>query len=353
MSVVGGQDFWVTGSRLYFQKDAVSAVVQPLLDLGTIQVANPSLEVEKIQLKDSDGGLKVLVDEAVTGLAESYDITCNNLNLDMLSLMFLAQSPEAFVQAAGAKTVVHWCTPGRLLKIVDNDAAATPVFSLSTIAGVYKGSMEARVITGIVASTKTITYSGGAFTTPPIANDKIIVKSTGLANVLNAGTYTVVSATSTTIVTSEAFAADEVAITGSVLAKLTGAGNVIYAPTTDWVAKSLDRGIIQFTPGGVNFTVAGNLTIEYGLAAIASSLRLIKPQSGAVIYGTAWIYWGRGNNAYQSVRECRISVTPNAANFSDSDFSNMVLTVTVVNDITKTVPAGRLLQFKGALPLTS
>ncbi len=86
MAIVKAQDFWLTGSRLYFQRDPVAAVVQPYRDLGVIAPANPTLEIEKIVLKDSDGGVKTDITESVTEINETYEITCSNLSPNNLSL---------------------------------------------------------------------------------------------------------------------------------------------------------------------------------------------------------------------------------------------------------------------------
>ncbi len=43
MSLVGSQDYWLTGSRVYFQRDPVAGVVQPIIDWGTIEVVSPTV----------------------------------------------------------------------------------------------------------------------------------------------------------------------------------------------------------------------------------------------------------------------------------------------------------------------
>lgn len=350
MSVVGFQDFWVTGTRFYFKREDQAGIEQPLLDLGVIQTASPKLEVTNITLDDADGGIKQIADQLVTKISEAYDITCSNLNHDNLGLMFLSNSPAAFTQSAAAQKVAHYSWPGRLVKI--KDSAGVPLFSLSAIAGVYAGTApQTRVITGIVASTKTITFSGGAFSPALTNGDPVIVSPTGLANIANAKTYTVASSTSTTCVVVETVAADETAITGELIGK--ASGTTIYTPTTDFVVQSLDRGILKMVSTGA-FSVAGNITPVIGTNAI-SGLRLLNPQSlKGIIKGKGWLYYGREGNNRQTVREAIMTLSPSSANFSVDDFSNFVLNAQVITDLTQTTDvAGRLIGFKGSLPTTS
>ena len=350
MSVVGFQDFWVTGSRFYFRRDPVNSVVQPTLDLGVIQTASPSLDVTNIELEDADGGIKTIADQLVTKISEAYDITCSNLNNDNLALMYMSDAPVAFTQAAGAIKAQHYAHPGRLVKLMDISGAF--LYSLSAVAGVYGAvAPQTRTVTGIVASTKTITFSGGAFSPALTNGDKVILSPLGLANIANAGTYTVASSTSTTCVVTETVAADETAITGELIGK--NVGTVIYVPTTDFVVKSLDRGLIQMVSGGA-FAAAATVVPVMGTSAV-SGLRLVAPQSlKGIIRGTGFLVYGRENNARQTVREAVMNLTPASANMSVDDFSNFVLRAQVISDLTSTTNvAGRLLNFKGTLPSTS
>ena len=98
MGVVGFQDYWVTCSRFYFDRDGTTQ--GQLLDLGVIDTAQPSFEVNKIELQDGDGGRLVTVDSEVTSINENYEITIKNFNTETLSLMFLANEPTALNQTA-------------------------------------------------------------------------------------------------------------------------------------------------------------------------------------------------------------------------------------------------------------
>jgi len=121
MGVVGFQDFWVTGSRFYFDRDGTTQ--GQLLDLGVIDTAQPSFEVNKIELQDGDGGRLVTVDSEVTSINENYEITIKNFNTETLSLMFLANEPTALNQAFAAgdidtmKVSLH---PGHVAKLTSS-----------------------------------------------------------------------------------------------------------------------------------------------------------------------------------------------------------------------------------------
>lgn len=343
MSKVGFQDFWVSGARFYFKRDDVDSVKQPLIDFGVIQSASPSSSFESIKLFDADGGIKRKVDEVVTSVDEAYDITCNNFNMDNLALAFLSTAPEAFTQSATTYTVDHYAHAGRLLKITDS--AGTALFSLSAVAGCYTGTVNTRTISGIVASTKTITVSSAVTMN---AGDKIIVSPTGLANVNNASTYTVTAnvVAATAIVVDESFAADETAITGSLIYK--NGGTVYPKSTSGFEIVSLDRGIIR-----TNSPIAdGSLTVVFATAAL-SGKRLLKPQAiKGAITGTGWLVYGRQGNADQTVREARLSLTPSSVSITADDFSNFVITASVLSNVDDSA-AGRLIAFKGTLPSSS
>ncbi len=359
MAVVGAQDFWVTGSRFYFQRDAIDSVEQPWVDLGTIKPANLQQAIDKIELEDSDGGIRRIVDEAVTKINESYDIECNNLSPRNRALLMLSTDPEDFAQSAAESDVQHYAHVGSLLSIKAADN--TQLFKLAAVAGVYSGSLADLVLTDIVKATKTLTVSTDPAAVSP--GDPVIVKSTGLTTVANSRTYTVASISgsgpSWDIVVEEAPAADESSVTGEVSH---GAGVLLqaapgetsdFAGSEDWKLVSLDRGFIKFNEASSNFTAAGNLQVIYTTAAVTGK-RLLKPQSAqGEIKGKAQLFYGRGNNKQQTVREANVSITPSATNLSDENYSSMTLTVRVISDLTQSTPAGRMIDIHGALPTLS
>lgn len=360
MSAVGFQDFWVAGTRVYVKRDPIAGAAQPTVDLGVIQSAAPTLTPTKLELKDSDGGVIRTVDERVSQIAESYDVVCSNFNKGNLSLLFLSNAPADFTQAAEHKRVTSYLHAGHLFKVHDSDAAATRLYALSAIAGICSavpdnaGVLSTSVLTTIVKSTKTITIATGAAADFD-AGDPIIVEGAGLANILNARTYTVVSASGAgpvAIIVNEEPAADETAITGSLIYKKDADSGTVYTQDTDWEVVSVARGLLRVKTGGT-IAADGNKVVVFSTAAL-SGKRLLNPQSASgEIKGTVMLVWGRGNNAEQDVRECQVSVTPNGMNLTAEDYSNMTLTIKVISDPTAAVPAGRLLQFVGTLPSVS
>lgn len=351
MSVVGFQDFWIAGSRFYFKREAQAGVEQPTIDLGVIQPANAALEVEELELEDSDGGTKKIVDTAVSKITESYDIQCSNLNLDNLAYLFYANSPAAFSQASAEATVSHWLTAGKLAKLKDSSGAY--VWGLDTIAGVYTGTVSTKTITSIDVATKTIKVTGDQTAVAGLAPGKaFIVNKLGLTNILNSRTYTIVTRTlnagNTDLVVTETPAANETAITGQITHENAG---TVYKQDVDWSQYNIPRGIVKVIEGGAITDAA--YSVVYTTATL-SGKRLINPQAlSGQIKGTGFLVYGRENNGRQTVREFTCTIAPNASGVSADEFSSITLTVTVISDTTASVPAGRMLQYKGTVPTSS
>ena len=133
MGLSGFQDFWVAGSRVYFKRDDVGGVDQPLMDFGTIQNATPALEVTEVELRDADCGLSKVVAKQVTEMTESYATECSNFNTEMLALLLMADPAEDFTQSATpvVDAVQDPAHEGYLLKI--RDAAGDPIYNLASI----------------------------------------------------------------------------------------------------------------------------------------------------------------------------------------------------------------------------
>lgn len=136
MSLVGAQDFWLTGSRLYFQRDPLpdntgALIEQPIVDFGRIDAVSPTMTPTVVNLLDSDGGMKRLVDQAMAQIDEKYSIKGSNLNMDNLALLFMGVPPTSFTQAATPITVSQKAFPGRLLKL--KDANGVPVYGVTSI----------------------------------------------------------------------------------------------------------------------------------------------------------------------------------------------------------------------------
>lgn len=347
--VVGAQDFWVAGGRVHFQRDTAGS---PLLDLGVVDQLAPNISSTKATLRDSDGGVRKVVDEQVIELTETWQITLRNFAPIVQQLLFLSNPPEEYTQAATPRIVDHVVQKGYLLKL--KDSVGEWSFNERAIYGVAKGSVtEVTTLTGIDASAKTLTFSAS----PSTANGaKLIVTDKGLTNATNAKTYTQVGAVSGAgpfvVTVAETPAATETGLTGTSVYKANA--GTIYSQNTDWNldSLSLSRGYLRILEGGA-ITDADTVQVYYTPNAL-SGKRIIHPLAGnADIRGTAFIYIGRGNNAAQTVRVATVKLAPSGLTLSAEDYSSWQLEATIVSDITETNSAGSLISILGALPATS
>ncbi len=359
MSIVGFQEFLQVGGRCYFKRDAIGGVEQALVDLGVIQSVKPTVTPTKVELYDPDGGVQRRVDVAVPKIDESWEIQCSNFNMDNMALLFMSGAPVDYTVAAAHKRVTHFLHAGRLKELHDSDAASTRVYGLGAIAGIMSAAVSAGVLTTAAVSavdvaTKKITIGASDLTAHFTVGKVFILEGTGLANILNARTYTVVSSAfvggKTEVTVSEAPAANEAAIAGSVIYKATGDSGTIYAQDIDWEVVSVDRGILRVKSGGAIATDA-NKVVVYSTAAITGKRR-ISPQSSGDVQGKFEVWMGTGSNANQWVREARVSIVPSGTDLKVEDFSSFTLTVSVLSAVTST-DAGTLTKVKGALPSAS
>lgn len=359
MSIVGFQEYWPAGSRFHFQRDPISSVEQPYIDLGTVDPANPSLAATLIEVKDSDGGRKTLVDSETVEMTESYDIVCRNFNPQNRAILFLSNPPAAFTQAATEATVQHWATPGYSFKL--KDATGALVHGFDAITAVYTTAatlVSVNLVSSgvcIDAAAKTIKVVGDMSAVAGLGNGKVFfVNSSGLANKGNARSYTVVgtpvfSTPNSTITVLEAPVANETGVTGTI--KYASAGT-IYQQDVDWSVYNLYRGFVQVKSTGA-ISVAANVNCVFTPTALTGP-RLILPLSAqGNVVGNALVYWERGGFKYGTVREFRCSISPSASQIQNDDYSTMTLTVKVLSDLTKTIIAGRMLDYRGTQPATS
>ena len=372
MSQVGFQDFWVAGSRAYFRRDPIGGVVQPWIDLGRLTAVNPQVTPERAQLYDPASGIRVLADEGVTNIEELYDVQTSNMSMENLAYLFMSKPPTKFLQAAAEKAAVpHFCWPERLLKLQDTDTDETKLYGYESIFGVVVPGTDvtttANDITAISKVNKTITTTTD-LSTNILAGDNIIVHRDGLSNARNARTYTVVTSAANLITVAETPAADESAVTVDITyvdqVPATPDGDILKqavldtTETGDWSVVSETRGLIRFNAEGVKFTdtlfPAGATLHVYGhLGAIAERVRKFLPQQATIIEGQLCLIWSRLDNTDQTVREMKVTVAPSTSNISDEDFSSMTLQMRVLNDLSSSDPAGRVLQFAGTTPRQS
>lgn len=346
------QDFWVTGSRMFLKKDDdADGTKHPFVDLGVIDVVSPAVTPEEISLKDSDGGVKRIVDQRIIGIEESYEVKCSNLNYDNLALLFLSNAPKDLGQTQVEKDVTIRAFPGRLLKLQDTDG--TLLYGIDAVGGVYTGTLNTYVLTDIIKSSKTLKLTGDQSAAAGLQpGKKIIVRKAGLTNIKNSRTYTVFSiafSTTTNIVVVEEPEANESGIVGSLSGENSG---TVYGmgASDDWeVAGEQNRGFLRIMSGG-SISTEQDVKVIFTVAALSGN-RLLNPQDlTGQIKGKAVLVWGRLGNAEQTAREFAVSVTPASAAFAVDDYSNFTLKFSVLTDPGSLVPAGRLIHFKGAVP---
>lgn len=128
-------------------------------------------------------------------------------------------------------------------------------------------------------------------------------------------------------------------------------GVTTFILNTDFEIFSLARGIIKILEGGA-ITPGDKLKLSFTPVAV-SGLRLVKPQTSQTVEGNIEVYFGRENNANQTVRRARVSLVPTGTTFSVEEFSTFTLQATVLSEITESIPAGELLAIVGAIPAKS
>jgi|GEM_PF-2429792 len=181
--IVGFQDFWVAGSRFYFQEDGQAN--PHLLDLGTVGTISPNFEPTTLDLKDSDGGRENLIDQSFSDINESYEIECNNISSDNLNLFLFGDGRSTLNQdttllSNDAQFTVTEADfkPGAVIKLFSNGVA---LYNLLTITAAIR-------TTGGAATLEK--YDG---TNPDTADYEVLSLERGLLRVFSTGTNSVVA----------------------------------------------------------------------------------------------------------------------------------------------------------------
>lgn len=273
MGVSGAQDFWIAGSRLYFQRNAEGGSSFPLVDMGVIQPANPSFELNEAELQDSDGGILRTVEKTIVSISEAYEIITSNFSPKARALFYLSDDPAEFTQSATPVTDIrHTAIVGELVKLVTS--AGVPIFNITSIEDVELDP----------------------------------------------------DGTPTTLTLD-----------------------------TDYEEVNLARGIIRLLANGTTGSLGDEvaLDIDYTPTALSGQRQLL-PQKAQQIQGTGYLYFGRDNNARQTVRYAEMALTPSSSAIQVEDYSNMTFNATVLSDpIETTEPAGQMVDFLGDLPSAS
>jgi len=169
---------------------------------------------------------------------------------------------------------------------------------------------------------------------------------TGLNSYLVASVAHVAGTTTITIDASTPLAASPTA-TGTIIRCL--------RYDVDYIDGDLMRGFIRTLSTATGFVDKQVLVPLWVTNAITASKRLLHPQTkkGPFI-GRGVVEWSQGGFANRVVREFRCSIVPGAGAFSDTEYSNFPLSVTVLTDSTNTTaPAGRVLHYEGDVPRSS
>lgn len=128
MAVVGKQDFWVAGARMWFKRTGQNAWI----DLGVTESMTPNFELENVTLQDSRLGVKKVVLDTVVSFTESYEFTLADFNPSNLALIYNATGTLPYTQSPTPVTdVVHVAALGGLVKILDS--SGVPVHNLASI----------------------------------------------------------------------------------------------------------------------------------------------------------------------------------------------------------------------------
>lgn len=284
--IVGFQETWLVGSRLYFKRDDEGTTEYPTLDLGTITQTTPNFEPTIIQARDPDGGRLNLIDEGFTEINESYEVTCLNINMENLNILYYGNGVENLFPIVGQYTnsnVSHNIEigPGKLVKLFSS----------------------------ILATGETELKAAYNINTDP-------------------STFTAKKNTSG----------------GATLTKYDGTN----AATADYEIVSFTRGLVRFFSTGTNSLTESDVAVISFKEDTNGPDRLVKPQtSTAPLKGKAYIVFSRNNNTRQSVRECDVSLQVNSANFQIEDYSSVIFNVAVLTDIQNDDVAGRYIHITG------
>lgn len=348
MGKVGHQDFWRVGSKFYFQRDGTNR----LQDLGVISSVNATKEIEEVSVEDPDGGVNQTVEEGVTSITETFEIETKNLASRNLALAYLASTVSEWTQTKTDKLIQHAIEKGFLAKIHDSDSELTGLQRLASVAGIMSAAPASGVlstvnVTAIDAATRTLTTASDV-SSDLADGDLIILRQGDMTNPLNSRTYTVASASGTSVVVDETPVGDESSVTAQLIYIASGDSGTIYAQDIDWEIPTvgLDRGHIRILESGSIAT--GNVFIAFTTAAVTGEE--FSPQTDTAVEGNFELFFSRDSFAREDVRFGRCSIRPNAENYQIEDASTLTLTVTVLRDATKAVPLGKFRHIKGTNP---
>lgn len=239
--IVGTQDLWVVGSRFFFKPD--TTISDRIIDIGTINTVNPSIEPTKVDLRDSGSGFAKIIDSSLTDISESFEITTKNFSRDNLSYLFVSAAAKELTEEAdgsGEMTVTGTAADfavGTLIKFYNNSgtsATGNPVYN----------------ITANPTNTATGFTSGGLTLTVHDAQRGILKVAT--SNLVGSGTIVITLTTTDP----EPVANNRRVLTPQTgtLARLTGRGYIYYS-RNNFEYQTVREFKCQITPSSANFQV--------------------------------------------------------------------------------------------------
>lgn len=250
MPVVGFQDYWRAGSRFHFIEDPIST--SPLLDLGTIETANPTITATEVELQDGDGGVLRTVAKEITEFKEAYELAIKNFSPANLRFLMYGSNVQSWSQAATIRQIGHMANLGSLLKLRSSYVAPYEfIYNLQEMMAL--GIAPNYPITAVSSTVFTITLPGTAATSTRLsAGDRILVygNATSAANV----EYTVVSVASTG-------ATATVTVADTKGATISGRVGIISATPSNVMSQPITGG------SSTTITIAGDWTEQYPAAS--------------------------------------------------------------------------------------
>lgn len=300
--LVGGQDYWIVGSRFFFEPNLTGTTTRSgeMIDLGTVDTISPQIAANLAELKDSESGVLRLVDQGLINIEETYSVTIKNFNYQNLQFLF-AGKPQSETQAANL-------TPASFALSAE-ELARTPSGNSGNLINPTGGRLLIQ-----------LRDSDGE----PLRNFTSTSSLTASANVGTAG-----SAVSLTRGSHWDWHDAPKGII-RIIRLPTGAGG--------YPGMTVSQGIITAYPAA-GFTVS----FTAGSGAGYTGNRVIYPQTATLadLTGNAHIYWTRNNGRDVSARTFQCQIQPAGSALSADDYSSWTLTVTALAKGTTTEIAGR------------
>jgi hypothetical protein len=304
--ITGSQDYWIVGSRFYFEPNVSGSTTRSgeMIDLGTVDTISPQISTTIAELKDAESGVIRLLDQGLVSIDETYSITIKNFNYRNLQILFAGTVPGSEAQTANL--------PPKTITLSSEELSKTP-----------------SGITGNV-----IKPTGGYLLIQ-------LYRSSGdaLRNFTTASTMTVVA----NIGASGAAVSLTKDVHWSWWDAPKGIIRIIFLPTGAYDGTTIAGGVITGYPAtGYTLTFTNAIGLGYSVG------RTIYPQSVTLsdLTGNAHIYWSRNNGADISARTFACQIQPAGSALTSDDYSSWTLTVTALATGTSTEIAGRYTNIK-------